>query len=296
MTSKYKSSEMQMKEYMLAMNELVGSCTCNYERSQSLNISVNSSPNCKQPPPLSASVKSCNTPILQRRDTIINTNSSQKHQKTNDFVKTPCVKSSLEKQLVIFSDGMGKGMGILLSHYCKGFSVSNHCFPGLSYMDIIKKIIAFKFSQNTTLLIFIGNRGHVDKKSLLQTHAALSNLNVNNIIMFTFPYSNSMPQEENTARYKLNMTLHTLTCNNNFNLHLIDINSYISKYSVLTEDKCYLPKYCKRQIANSLSYFFYISAMNLATKPIAFIEQPTDIDNDLAINLANTIDILPHLN
>ena len=173
----------------------------------------------------------------------------------------------------------------------------NYCLPGYSYSDIMQKILSYKFCQDTTLVIFVGNRGNVSKKELITYHNTLCNHGLKKIVMFTFPYSKSLPQEENAVRYKLNMTLHNLTFYNNDSIHLIDTNNYVSNYFYLTKDRYYLSIYFKRQIAVSLSYYLHISAKNLATT-VAFIEQHPDFDiyNNSAKYLATHDDMYVQCN
>lgn len=84
------------------------------------------------------------------------------------------------------------------------------------------------------------------------------------------------------------MTLHTISCNNNL-IHLIDSNNIVSKNYYLTKGRYYLSNYYKRQVAVSLSYYFNITAKNLANQT-ASIEQCTDIQN-------KTLEVSPsHLN
>lgn len=163
----------------------------------------------------------------------------------------------------------------------------------------MKEIIKYDFNQDTILLILIGNRGNVNKGELLQYHRTLSNLNLRKIVLFTFPYSKSLPQEENYFRYNINNTLHNLTFNSNV-FHLIDINNYIGPNFYLTKDRylvdrCYLTNYCKRQVAVSLSYYFSITAKNLA-KQVASVEQCNIKVNYSANSLITINESVNHLN
>lgn len=258
---------MQMREYILA-NEQVHSCTCNQALSYPDSLTINTS---VLPAPLSV----CSTNILQHDISLEDATSSLSNLNLNVN----------NKNIVMFSDEMGKNMGQLLSKYYKEQRIINLCFPGLSYKNIINKICEYNFTPDTTVLIFIGNRGNVNKRSMLQFHNNLSNLNVQKIVMFTFPYHNWLPQEENNIRYKLNMTLHLLTCNDN-KFHLLDTNNYVSKHLFLTKDSNYLLKFCKRQIAMSLAYYFDISAKNLANSPASIEQNLLNFNvNDINCNL-----------
>ncbi|KAJ8734433.1 hypothetical protein PYW08_013683 [Mythimna loreyi] len=270
MTIKYTASENQMREYVLAMNELVSSQKTNCEHCEPTSIASE--------PVHSLTI--CDTSLTQSSVSLpveITDCLSQQHN---------------NKEIVIFCDEIGKGLGHLLINEYPGHSIINNCMPGCSLFDIMKKIIKYKFQQDTILLIFIGNRGHVSKGELFQYYGTLSNLSVKKIVMFTFPYSQSLPQEENLIRYKINVTLHNLIINNSL-FHLIDTNNYVGTHFYLTKDRYlvdnyYLSKSCMRQIAVSLSYYFFITAKNLA-KQIAPIEQRNHMTADLVNNLASNI-------
>ena len=127
----------------------------------------------------------------------------------------------------------------------------------------------------------IADRGNVNKKQFTKYFDYLSALEVNNIIMFTLPYSHSLPHTENDYRYKINLTMSTLTCNNwnNNKIHIVDCNNLtcnLQNNLYMTKDTFFVSKYYKRQIANSLSYCIQCIAKNLANQP-AFIEQKIDM-------------------
>lgn len=276
MTSKYNTSEHLMREYVLAMNDLVNSQTNNCEHCQKTSH-VNTPDH---------SLTTCDTTLPQPCvDLQIPMNSSH--------------KQSVNNEIVIFCDEIGKDLGNLLTDEYPGHSVINNCMPGCSLYHIMKEIIKYNFNQDTILLILIGNRGNVNKGELLQYHRTLSNLNLRKIVLFTFPYTKSLPQEENYLRYNINNTLHTLTFNSNV-FHLIDINNYIGNDFYLTKDRylvdrCYLTNYCKRQVAVSLSYYFSITAKNLANQ-VASVEQCNIKLNYSANSLITMNESVNHLN
>lgn len=277
MTIKYTASENQMREYVLAMNDLVSSQTNKCEHCQL--------PSVEHTPDHSLTI--CDTTIPQSCASL-------------PLSITNCLpKQSVNKEIVLFCDEIGKDLGHLLTNKYPGHSIMNYCMPGCSLFDIMKKVTKCNFNQDTILLIFVGNRGNVNKGDIIQYYRSLCNLNLSKIVFFTFPYSKSLPQEENNFRFEINMTLHNLTFNNNV-FHLIDTNNYVGNHLYLTKDRFlmdryYLSKYCKRQIAVSLSYYFSITAKNLA-KQIASIEQCCDMLDHSANNLVSKIDIDNNLN
>lgn len=188
---------------------------------------------------------------------------------------------------IMYSDELGKNMGQLLN-MCMEHTVINNCLPNCNLHDIMQKVDNATYSDDCYLIICLGNRGNVNKSDLIKYLDKLCSLKVKQIVMFTFPYSDSLPQSENNLRYKLNMTLHTISCNNN--IHVMDTNNFVSRNKYyLTKGKYYLSSYYKRQVANSLSYYFNITAKNLATHN-ASIEHYTDVSN-------KTLEAFPsHLN
>ncbi|CAK1592424.1 unnamed protein product [Parnassius mnemosyne] len=275
-SNKYKSAQNEIKEHILAMDNLVKTCKYNEERFDSL---VKYQCECQRSMP-DSSKSVCADNIIPP-------------QKLYDSAIAEDIKiinnSNITKNnIIVYSDDMGKNLGITLNNSLKGQKVTNCCMPGASFSDILNKIIVTKFCPNSTIIIFVGRRGSVNNKQLLRYIEQLNNLNVHKIVLFTLPYIQGLPQENN-LRHNLNIQMHNLICNNNLNLtynsndnnhkfHVIDINNLIKKF--WTKDRYYLSKYNLRLIANVLSYYLlFNSAKFLATKT-AFIEH-----NHLTFNL-----------
>lgn len=193
--------------------------------------------------------------------------------------------SHVNQNIVMFSDDVGKDMGQLLSEKL-GQPITNICMPGASYLNILERLLKYKFSPYTTILILIGNRGNMNKKDMIKYFDKMNKLDICKIILFTLPYCRSLPQVENNTRFKLNMTLDTLTFYNCNKFHVIDINSLMCNPLYLTRDKFYLNKSCKQKIASSLYFYFNFSAKNLANNT-AFIEQSNDMHNQ-------TLELIPN--
>lgn len=254
MTLKYNSTKNEYGELMLAMQDLLN-------------------------PSNEDSLMPSGTPSKDQSSTTHSTYNS--HKFTNCNLNSSAPKSMtnippVNGNIVMYSDELGKDMGHLLT--TNGQSLINHCIPGATLSDIMNKIIKTNFHNETTLIIMVGNRGSVNKNILSNYLDSLTRLNVKQIVIFTLPYSNSLPQVENNHRYNINMTLHTLTYNVN-KIHVIDINNYIKKYFYLTKDKYYLNKHYKRLIAISLSYYLDCSAKNLATIPAPIEQKKPDMCN-----------------
>jgi hypothetical protein len=116
------------------------------------------------------------------------------------------VLHSVDSEIVMFSDDVGKDLDQLINSQL-GQSVINYCYPGSNYNNIIENVCRYNFNGTENLILFIANRGTVNKVSLQQYFEKLKCLNVRKIFMFTLPYCNRLPQEENYDRYRLNMTL-----------------------------------------------------------------------------------------
>lgn len=269
LTIKYSNSEKLIAEYSSAINKITLDKSIQCTKQFDTN---NYSPvECSQ-----FSISQTKQSNVSLENTPFSTNSSL--LTTVDVVSTlSTAKSflSIKNEIVMFSDEIGKNMGVLLSD--KGHSIVNYCSPGLSYHDIMEKIFNYKFKPSTTLLVFIGNMRSVSKKQLLKYNDKLYRLNVDKIVLFTFPYRTCLTQMENESIYNLNLTLHNTTnyCTDN-KMHVIDINNFVKKKMFLTKDSSYLSKFYKKLIADSLSYYLFTSAKNLATKT-AFIEQCNNI-------------------
>lgn len=266
-TSRYEKSQEAIKEYSLAMDELLKLSYNNKERYDS--FVANHSCDCQRsetPEPVSATKSASPLSV-----------SVSSHKLCEKVQKT-----------FMYSDEIGMNMGQLLNTRL-GHSVINNCLPGSNLHDIMRLLTKCKFNNNSNIVIWLGNRANVNKSELIKYFETLCTLQVNKIVMFTFPYSNSLSQAENEIRYKLNMTLHTISCNNNL-IHVIDSNNIVGKKYYLTKGSYYLSNFDKRQVAVSLSYYFSITAKNLATKTTASIEQQNDIPN-------MTLELYPsHLN
>ncbi|XP_072943517.1 uncharacterized protein [Epargyreus clarus] len=178
-TSKYDQSENQLREYILAMNKLMA-CSASEQTGDPDIINNSSLTNCSLPKCDSRVAESCVLPA---------TDSSQL---SNNSITPNCTATNAN--IVIFSDEMGKDMGQLLSKACKSHTVINYCMPGLSYQNIMHKILTYNFSAHTTLIILIGDKGNVNKHTLSNYYSALNSLKVDKIIMFTFPYCHNMSQ------------------------------------------------------------------------------------------------------
>lgn len=271
LSNEYENSQKLLEEYSLKMDELIKLSTDNVERFESL---TNNNPcNCNQMSGLQ-SVGSSQSSVTVC-DSLPPVSCREQHDGSNISLKNETEKPNL----VMYSDEIGSDMGYLLDLYSKGLKVINNCLPCNSLNCIMKKVtLDYNINNNTTLIIFVGNRGSVNKNDLIRHYKTLNNLDVKKIVIFTLPYCNQLSQSENDIRYKLNLTFDLFTYNNKF--HIIDSNKYVRNCYTLRRSRYHLTTYCKRQIAMSLSYYIDISAKNLANNNTASIEQ-TDVNNSL---------------
>lgn len=261
MTQNYESSKNEIGEYILALKHL--SCTSSGAQENNRCRSSLSGASGRIVPETLPDQSVCE-PLLSSL-----CNNSDCTNENNSCTKKSCSK------LVMFCDELGKNLGQLLQKNTRE-SIINYCKPGSTIDEIMKSIVKHKFNEDTNLIILIGNRGNVSKNQLMTYCNTLCSLKVKKIVMFTFPYSKSLPQVENNFRYNLNLSLNTMAYHSSQMLHIIDINKLL-KNIILTKDKYYLPTYCKRQLALSLSFYFEHLASNLASITPAFIEQSIDI-------------------
>lgn len=237
-TTRYEKSQEAMREYSLALDQLLQLSHGNQERFDSLIANHNCDCQRTESPGLVSSAVPTSKPCLTTKNN--------------------------NKNTVMFCDEIGKDMGHLLNTRM-GHSVINNCLPDASLHEVMQSIARYNFNPESNLIIWVGNRGNVNKSDLMKYMDTLCSLQLNKIVMFTFPYSNSMSQAENDLRHKLNLTLHTISCNNKC-IHVIDSNNIVSKNYYLTKGRYYLSNFNKRQVAVSLSYYFSITAKNLATQ------------------------------
>lgn len=218
--------------------------------------------------------KLCKRPSSVPDPVLCNTTVSSVHQNIDPLLITHHTDHSLAQKIVIFSDEIGRNMGVQLSQE-SGHSVINMCMPGASYNQIVKNVLTQKFEVSTTIIILIGRRGDVNNKSIVKYFTELNSLkNVDRVVLFALPFSKNLTEGENVTRHKLNVMLHTLTCRHSDKFHFIDLNCLID-VSYLNNDCYYLSRYKKRQLVLSLEYYIKNCIVNLQTPETAVsIEQP----------------------
>lgn len=248
-TSKYETSQKEMGEYILAMNSLVELCGENERIFNSL--SNNQSQDIKYE--LSGGSRSADS-HESSSSSLLNSlkSTSFNTQKVIDIIQND---TKNKNKLIMYSDEIGQNMCHKLNQYV-GDQVMNYCMPEATYEQILDKITSSSYCPTTTLIILIGRRGNASVETMIQYLECLSQLNLNQIVLFAFPYGKGLSQAENKYRYKCNMKLQTMTFYNE-KINFIDSNVLINENYFLTKDNYYLCNFYKGQIAKSLSYCIF---------------------------------------
>lgn len=242
-THKYNKAQKDIKEYENSLDDIIALGNSNLDRYNSLVSKIQ-----------------CHTESSVNNSIIENISNSNFSRSCNS--SSPRISS-----IVMYSDEIGTGLGSLITTYDQQVRIMNNCIPNADLHHIMKLIINdTSINENTTLVLFLGRRGTVNKNNLLQYLDYLINLKVKKVVFFTLPYCSKFSQYENNLRYKLNLTLYNACAFNN-KLHLIDTNKFVGVNGLkFFKSRYNLPIVYQRQIAVSLSYFFDISAKNLAIK------------------------------
>lgn len=276
-SGKYDTAQKEIKEHVLATNSLLQFCKKNHYTSQSLidnhqNDCVKTLTSCSA---AAVCPVADQTQLTLTQAPLIDTD--------NGTAFSLPMQTEQQNNIVMFSDELGKNMGLQLSKRI-GQPVLNNCIPGATYLTILKSVLASQLSENTILIIFIGRRENATKKDMAKCLSEINSLkNVKKVILFAFPFCQNHVGHENIIRHHCNLYLHTLTCRNSDKFHFIDTNNFIGKYFYTRKDRYCLSKYYTRQIAELLSYYIINSANLLANKTTASIEQ--NINNNSNINI-----------
>lgn len=247
MTVKYKMSQGEIRDHTAAMDELLRLSQDNMDRFESYTNNYQ----CK------CQLAECSTSLVVAPESPLPTIDS-------DLCSSNSSCSKFNNNFVMYSDELGKDLGWQLSLQLD-CSVTNNCYPGHTYKDILDIALKAEFKTNSIVILLIGRRGNVNKRNLINYFERLKNVkNVTKVIAYTLPYSKNVSENEDNKRYSLNRTLHTMSVYDNF-LQVIDANTIISRRFYLDQDSFYLNKFTKRRIASSLSYFI-LNLVNSLTK------------------------------
>lgn len=218
-------------------------------------------------------VNSCN----RRNDSLL---FSKNHNKTTSSLENLPVTSVhyTHSNIIMFSDAIGKGLGMLMkTQITRNIHLATcNLYANSSCNMILEKTITATFDTNTSLMIFSGNRGGVNKKTFAKYFELLLELNANKMVLLHWQLAKgclSMKKVlELIETFKYNLFEHFIfnvisQINGRFynQFHLMDTHRIVYDIAFSTTDSYYLPYYFKRQIACvSLLYYFRITAKNLA--------------------------------
>lgn len=266
----YELTKKTNKEIDLAMSHLLETCKYNEERFQSL---VN------------------NHSCICEHSSTVTTDCQSNVDITSSINQSQINKSNFnlspEYKTIVFTDGIGKGIGVLLNE-CMDQQVTNICMPGASYSQIVDCLLSGTYDCKTNIILLIGNGMGVRKKHVLQCCDSVKQLNINKFIMCAFPYLESQNQNATNHLYSLNSFLYNLTCHSDF--LFFDTNLFIPSFKC-THDTMYLPIFYKKQIAKLLAF-------NIIHTVISNITVSCKIDtSEISCNTKpSAVDLLGNLN
>lgn len=241
--SKYVGSQKQIKEHILAANELVmcQQCTC-----QTISNSEAVQPEATEDP----SQAECLS-----QDCVLshNINIAQDLLQIQPEIDLPSY-SSISYHSIMFSDSIGRGLGKLVSNNLS-HSTKNYCMPGSSYKQIMASVTNNVYNADTNLSVFIGNSFKVKKEDITDCVTELLQLSCNKIILCAFPYFEHLSKRQNNYIYMLNKHIHFLVSHYSHKLVYCDINIFVDKLKS-TRNTVYLPLRFRHQIARLLAYIF----------------------------------------
>lgn len=238
LTIKYELAKNQIKGHISAAEKLLELSTFNADRFDSLVKNY-----------------TCTCASVQKVNNDDKKLNSEKNKAEYCSTKSNVTQETIKRNMtttIVFSDEMGKNLGSLMQKQTES-SIFNNCLPQRSFRQIIEIIKTYKFSTTTSIILAVGNSLGTTYKDIVKGMEYLSSLNVEKIIVCSFPYSANLTRKENERIYYLNNLLYKLTACHDDNLFLLDTNNFISNL-VLTKDTLYLPKKYIRQLATLLIY------------------------------------------
>lgn len=242
--TKYVASTNQIKEHILAANELV-SCQCTCQKVTNLDA---------------VQLEETEDPSQAERFSQNYTLSQDVTDMAQDLqqVEQPEVNSSQSCSTencyhsVIFSDSIGRGLGKLVCNNLSHSSV-NYCTPQTSYKQIMSSVARNKFDKNTIITVFVGNSFNVKKDDITDSVTELLKINCKKIILCAFPYFENLSNRQNMYIHMLNNHIQFLVSHHCDKFLFLDTNIFVDKLKS-TRDSVYLPISFRRQIARLLVF------------------------------------------
>ncbi|XP_047507600.1 uncharacterized protein LOC125059061 [Pieris napi] len=198
---KYEISQQQLSERLLEAGELLDLVKCNAEMYESLTNNLSSTSASHPPPP-------------------------QLNLDLSPPVLALTAKAGVDTQknkTIFFCDEIGSGFGKILHNYLS-HSFTNHSYHNISFKQIIKQIKNSNLDNYSALVLLLGNSIGITKKDIVDGVSTLLKLNIGKLMLCAFPYSDTLSEVENNHIFKLNNTIHMLTCRHSDKLLYFDTN------------------------------------------------------------------------
>lgn len=241
---KYVGSQNQIKEHILAANELV-MCQCTCQKVS--NPDAVQSEATEDPSQTESLFQDC---ILNQDVPDVVQELSQVEQSVANSVSSR--SSQVCYQSVMFSDSIGRGLGKLVSNNLS-FSTQNNCLPGTSFQEIMTLVTRNQYDSNTNVTVFVGNSSQVKKEDITDSVTEILKINCNKIILCAFPYFERLSNRKNNYIHMLNNHLQFLVSHYSDKLIFFDTNSFVDKLRS-TRNTVYLPIRFRHKIARLLAY------------------------------------------
>ena len=284
LSEKYESSQNQIKEHILAANDLVDLCNYNVERFESLTNKHSCGCSIVGLTESIPSQTQNNSEVVGDSAMHTKFNKNKKNKKNDLHIDNSSRSSS--NNIIVISDKLGQGFGSLLSHHFS--NVFNACSPGASYQFNIKKIMSMNLNEHSTVVLLHGHSLSVRKQDIIKSIENLLDLHSKTkckFIICSFPYSSSLTEKQNKYIYNLNLTLYNTTERHSDALFYLDLNKFIYNSCKLTEDTLYLPLYFKKQIATLVAYNIQNPVVHGITKEINCTNNTSMKYNDVSSSL-----------
>lgn len=260
LSEKYESSQNEIREHILAANNLVDLCNYNVERFESLTNKHSCGCAVMESTESSVTQTICNSEVV---------GDSGMHTLLNKNLHVKNYSRSSPYNIIVISDKLGQGFGSLLNYHFS--NVFNACSPGVSYQPNIDKIMSMNVNEHSTIVLLHGNSLSVGRQDVVKSIENLLKLHSKSkckFVICSFPYSSCLTDRQNRYIYNLNMTLYNATQHHSDAIFYLDLNKFIYNSCKLTEDTLYLPLYFKKQIATLVAYNIRNPAIHCITKEI----------------------------
>ncbi|KAJ8720504.1 hypothetical protein PYW08_005969 [Mythimna loreyi] len=256
--SKYVQSQNQIKEHILATNELVlCQCTC-----QSVSDLDAGRPEALEN--LSQAESTSQDFVIEQG--LTDSEEDLSHVDQAKFGDFPSYNSQDCSSSVMFSDSMGRGLSKLINNNLH-YSTLNYCLPGSSYKNIMNLVTRRTYHYNTNLTVFIGNSFKVKQEDITEYVTELLKLNCKKIILCAFPYYEHLSKSQNNYIHKLNKHMYFLVNHYSDKFMFFDTNTFV-EHLKSTRDTSYLPVSFRHKIARLLAYFINTDISSMSKSSI----------------------------